>query len=275
MVAEQAVQQREPARLIEVDESRTLGHQPLTDHEVPEEPAFLGQADFGAVGELSRAPQVVHESGRQEQVRVQPGVLLGDLDGERRHRHRVLEQPPEIRVMPRPRAGRAAPRRTQLAVAQQRLEQRPVATVVDLASEMLEKAVELVEVAVGDRQEPGRIDVLRSAVTTIGANGAGDIVDLDDRLVAEALDPPANPHEIAAVEPAGQHVRVAERSRGDRPGAIAKLEREVCGAGSGYQPILARAPEDAADLGARPQPTDGDRPTARPAPVVFTEVMCP
>ena len=101
------------------------------------------------------------------------------------------------------RARRAAPLRAQRVVAQQPLQQAAVAGIVDLAREVLEEAVELVDVAVGDREERGRV----------GALGARDRAHLDLQLVAEALDAARDPHEVAALEAAGQHVGVAERAR--------------------------------------------------------------
>ncbi len=80
---------------------------------------------------------------------------------ERRDRDRVLEQAAEVRVVAGPRARRQPPRRAQLVVGQQSAQQRLIAAVVDLAGEVLQKAVELVEVAVGRRQEAGGIDVRR------------------------------------------------------------------------------------------------------------------
>ena len=79
---------------------------------------------------------------------------------ERRHRGHVLEQPAEVGVVAVARAGCAPERGAQLHVGQQRVEQRPVAGVVDLRGEVLEEAVELVHVAVGDRQERLNRDVL-------------------------------------------------------------------------------------------------------------------
>ena len=114
---------------------------------------------------------------------------------------------------------------------------------MDLAREVLEEAVELVQVAVRDRQELGRI----------GRLGARDLVHLDLQLVAEPLHAPAHAHELAAVEPPGEHVGVLERAPGQRARAIAQLESEVRRAGARQQPVLARARVDAGDLVARPQ----------------------
>ena len=112
-----------------------------------------------------------------------------------------------------------------------------------LAHQVLEEAVELVEVAVGDGEELGRVRALRPR----------DVHDLDLQLVAEALHAPAHAHELAAVEAPGQHVGVLERAAGQRAGAVAELEREVRRAGPREQPVLARARVDAGDLVARPQ----------------------
>ena len=141
------------------------------------------------------------------------------------------------------RARRAAPLGAQRLVAEQALEQAGVGGVVDLAREVLEEAVELVEVAVGDGQE------LRG----VGGLGALDLVHLDLQLVAEALHAPAHAHELAAVEAPGEHVGVLERAAGERAGAVAQLEREVRRARPREQPVLARARVDAGDLVARPQ----------------------
>ena len=88
-----------------------------------------------------------------------------------------------------------------------------------LAGEVLEEAVELVEVAEGDGQERGRVG--------LAGVGAGDRAQLGLELVAEALDPAGHPDEVAAVEAAGQDVGVPEDPRRQRAGPVAQLEREV------------------------------------------------
>ena len=77
--------------------------------------------------------------------------------GEHRDRHRVLEQPAEVGVVPRAGAGGASELGAEVVVLEEGAEQRPVVGVVDLAGEVLQEAVELVEVAVGDGQEVGRV----------------------------------------------------------------------------------------------------------------------
>ncbi len=135
------------------------------------------------------------------------------------HGDRVLEQAAEVGVVAAARAGRPAPFGAQRVVGEQPREQRGVAGIVDLAGKVLEEAVELVEVAVGDGQELRRV----------GRRGvdARDRADLELQLVAEALDPAGDAHEVAAIEAPGEHVGVAERARRDRAGAVAQLEREV------------------------------------------------
>jgi hypothetical protein len=75
---------------------------------------------------------------------------------------------------------------------------------VDLAREVLEEAVELVEIAVGDRQERRRVGRFRAL----------DRAQLDLQLVPEALDPPGHAHEIAALEAPGEQIRVPEHAGG-------------------------------------------------------------
>ena len=128
-------------------------------------------------------------------------------------------------------------------------EQGPQAGVVHLPRQMLEEAVELVEVAVGDRQERGRIG--------LALGRAADRAQLDLQLVAEALDAAGDAHEVAALEAPGEHVGVAKRPPLHRAGAIAQLDREVGRPGARHQTVLARARKDAVDLLAGAQ--RGDR----------------
>ena len=169
------------------------------------------------------------------------------LEGERGDRHRVLEQPAQVGVVARARAGRAAQLGPERVVAQEGVDQRAQVGVVHLAGEVLEEAVELVEVAVGGRQERGRV----------GRLGAPDRAQLDLQLVAEALDPPGDRDQVAALELAGQEVGLAEGARLDRAGAVAQLDGQVGAAAAGRQAVLARAREDPLDLG--PSAQLGDR----------------
>ena len=119
VVAEHAVQQREPA-LARRAIVAALGQDPLADHQVAEQAPLLGQADLGAVGELARAAEVVGDRGGQQQVGVQARMQLAELVRERRDGDRVLEQPAEVGVVAGARARRPAPGRAQLASASSR-----------------------------------------------------------------------------------------------------------------------------------------------------------
>ena len=151
-MAEHAVLERQlPVRRQRGDAGRVLAQQREPELDVPEQPAGLRQPDLGAVRELPRAAEVVDERGGRQQIAVQPRVQRAGLLRERAARDAVLEQPAEVGMVPVAGARRAAPLRTQLAVVEQDVDQRPQPGVVDLAREVLEEAVELVEVAVGDR----------------------------------------------------------------------------------------------------------------------------
>ena len=93
-------------------------------------------------------------------------------------------------------------------VAEQRVEQAPVARVIDLAREVLEEAVELLEITVGAREEA------RRGLRPLGSPSAraSDVPDLDHELVTKPLDAAADADELAALEPPGEHVGVAERA---------------------------------------------------------------
>ncbi len=106
---------------------------------------------------------------------------------------------------------------------------------------MLEEAVELVEVAVGDGQERGGI----------GLVGLGDLANLELELVAEALDPSDHLHEVAALEAAGQQIGVAEGAGLDRARVVAQLDGQVRRARPRHQAVLPGAGEDVGDLVAR------------------------
>ena len=153
---------------------------------------------------------------------------------------RVLEQPAEVGVVAVARARRAAPLGAQRGVAEQRVEQRLEAGVVDLARKVLEEAVELVEVAVGDRQEGRRIGLARRRAT--------DRAQLDLQLVAKALDATGDAHEVAAIEAAREHVGVAKGATLHGARAVAQLDGEIGRAGARQEAVLARAREDAVDL---------------------------
>src|SRR4051794_13189165 len=86
-----------------------LVEQALAEHDVAEQAALLAEADLGAVGELARLAEVVHERGGEEKVWIQTGMQLGALECERADGDGVLEQAAEVGVVTGAGAGRAAP----------------------------------------------------------------------------------------------------------------------------------------------------------------------
>src|SRR5947199_4122920 len=108
----------------------------------------------------------------------------------------MLEQAAEVRVVPGARAWRPPQLRSQRGVAEEPVQQRAVLAVVHLSREMLEKAVELVQVAVGGREEPRRVD-------PVAIVRAGDRSHLEDELVAEPLDGSRRAHKVSPVESPG------------------------------------------------------------------------
>ncbi len=160
----------------------------------------------------------MEERRAEQQVGVQAWVERARLERERADRHGVLEQAAEVRVVARAGAGRAAEVGAECFVPEEEVEQRAQVGVVDLAGEVLEEAVELVEVAVGHRQELGGVR---------GRLGAPDRLEVHLELVPEALDPAPDGHEVAALELGREEVRVAERAAGDRTGPVAQLDRQV------------------------------------------------
>jgi hypothetical protein len=158
---------------------------------------------------------------------------------ERGDRDRVLDQPAKVGVMARARARRAAELRPQIVVSGESRQHGRELGSVDLAREVLEEAVELVEVAVGHGEEVGRVG--GSLLDT------RDVAQLGLELVAEALDATGHADEVAALEAPGGEVGVAEDARCDRPAPVAQLDGEVGGAGLRRHAVLSRAGEDALD----------------------------
>ena len=105
---------------------------------------------------------------------------------------------------------------------------------------MLEKAFELVEVAVGvGRKRAGSASI---------PSARAIVCERDLELVAKALHAPLHPHQLAALEAPGEQVGVAKRAREDRARAVAQLDRQVGRAGSRDLAFLADAREHAVDL---------------------------
>ena len=112
--------------------------------------------------------------------------------------------------------GARRQRRAQLLVAEQPREQRAEARLVDLAGEVLEEAVELVEVAVGGGEEPRRVGVRR-----VRAHDARTSACSSSRKRSTR---PRRADEVAAVEAAREEVGVAEHASRERARPVAQLE---------------------------------------------------
>ena len=106
VMGEDAVRDGVQLRLRErVEAPRALGHELLSERDVAHERAGLAQRDLRAELELERLAHVVEDRGREQQVRVEARVERACLERQRRHRHRVLEQPAEVRVVAGARTG--------------------------------------------------------------------------------------------------------------------------------------------------------------------------
>ena len=114
---------------------------------------------------------------------------------------------------------------------------------------MLQKAFELVEITVGDRQKEGGI--------RLGALRASDRANVDLELLAKALDASAHLHQLAPLEAPGEHVGFTEGTSQDRPGVVAQPDRQIRRAGPGDVAFLARAREHPVDLLLAAQRGDG------------------
>ena len=233
-----------------------------------EQPALAAALDLRAVGELARLAEIVDDRGAEQQVAVQARVQRAQLQRERGDRDRVLEQAAEVGVVAGAGAGGRGPGEAPAAArgsvhgarricarsalssssaSQQRLQRR----VVDLAREVLEEAFELVEVAVGDRQEARRVGLgALGARRSLRSSTCSSLAEALRRARARARARPAR-----SARRAGR--RRGTRARAIAPAAVAQLDRQVGRAGARDQALLARAGEHAVDLLAGAQRGDG------------------
>ena len=177
---------------------------PLADLHVAEQPALLADAEVGAVRELARLADVVHERRRDQQVGVELDVQQARLLRERRDRDRVLQQPAEVGVVPAARARRAPPR----ARAARRRRAGPPAALSGRCRRPPAPGARGSRRARRGRGRrsagSGRVDLRRVR--------SRDRAHVDLQLVAEALDATRHAHEVAPLEAA----RRARRRRGTR-----------------------------------------------------------
>ena len=102
-----------------------------------------------------------------------------------------------------------------------------------LASQVLEEPLELLRVAVGGGEEVRGVQ--------LPVLDRLDLVDLGDQLAAKALDLAGDPDRVPALEATGEPIDLPEGPRGDRPGAITQLQREIDRAVARREPVLPHA----------------------------------
>ena len=243
VVREQTVEKRRAALRRQV--SRSRAHDFGAQRQVPHQASLLGDPKLGPIGELARLADVVEERRGHQQVRVQARMQLADLEHQRRHGDRVLDQPTNVGVMAGAGAGRAAKLRTDGIGEQNPLDHLAQRRVVDLAGQVLEEALELLGVAVRGGQEVRRVELSR-------LDGL-DFLDLGHQLPAEALHPAGDANRVTTLEAPREAIDLPECPRRDRSCPVAQLHREVDRAVPGGEAVLADAGVDPAEALAGPQ----------------------
>src|SRR5476651_1503420 len=114
--------------------------------------------------------------------------------------------------MPVARAWGEPPLRTELRVLEERVEQLVEAGVIDLTREVLQKAVEFIQIAVGRWQKRGRVD--------LGFGDALDPLQLDLELLAKPRDAAGDGDEFAGGKASAVNVGVAKNPRRKRAAAV-------------------------------------------------------
>ena len=160
VMGQYTVRERESARVVEPGLQRMLVDDAQAELDVTEHPALVADRDLSAQGQLTRATEVVDKRRAEQQILVEPRMQRAGLDCERPDGDGVLEQPTEVGVVTAARGGPAPQCRAQRVVAEDTAQQRAVARLADLAGQVLEKTVEFLDVAVCNRQERRRVDVL-------------------------------------------------------------------------------------------------------------------
>ena len=159
-------------------------------------------------------------------------MQLAQLAHQRRHRDRVLEQPAEVGVVPAARARRAAELLGDRS-APKSSSRRPRAGARRGPRASGARGIPPAPRGRGRRRGgSGRpASPTRAAASSISALSSP----------AEALDLAADANRSPRSKRSRDAVGLAEHARGDRPGAVAKLERQVGGAVARGQTVLARA----------------------------------
>jgi uncharacterized protein (DUF1015 family) len=220
-----------------VERGGALLHQPQTEVHVPEQPSLLRRQEEGRGAELDRAPDVVEERGRQQEVAAQAWMELGGLAAERRHADGVLQQPAGVGVVAVDGGGQVPEPGAEGRVADEPGDGRAQAGVRQLVGEELEEAVQLVGVASERRRERRGIGV--------GCGLEGSHLELEP--VAEPLDPSEHADGVPCREAGVEQLDVLPHPRLDPPAPVGELEREVGRPASCAQPLLARHRVDPLD----------------------------
>jgi len=105
------------------------------------------------------------------------------------------------------------------AAEQQALDGVAKGWIVDLAREVLEESLELVDGPVGGGQELRGIEAARLE--------ALDVLELGDHLPAKPLHPPAHAYRVTALEAKANTVGLTEDASRQRPRAVPELDRQV------------------------------------------------
>ena len=161
-------------------------------------------------------------------------MQLSGFAAERRHAHRVLEQPACVGVVGL-RRGQAPQRRPQRLVVDEPRHGRAQTRVRDLRRQELEEAVELRRVP----SHRGR------HLRRVGLRGGLERAHLQLQPVAEALDAPEDADGVALAEARVEQLDVRPDARFDAAARVDELQREVRRAPTGAPPFLLRDRVDA------------------------------
>ena len=229
------VQQLRPKRGLEL--SRALVDESNPELDVAEQRALGRRTERRAASELAHPPDVVEQSGGEEEIGAEPLVELRRLAAERRDPDRVLQQPAGVAVVAvRARGGQVAHPLPDLAVVEHTADDGREPRVRELRSQELEEAVELVGVPAHRRRELGGVGL-----------GRLDRPHLELQAPVEALDAGQHADGVALLEAAVEQLDVVPDAPLDAPARVDELEREVGLAVPRREAALARDREDTVD----------------------------
>ena len=180
-------------------------------------PSSVG-VNVGRAAELERAPDVVQQRGREQEVGAEPRVQLRRLAAERRDADRVLEQAARVAVVA-VRAPRAAPRSRSRSCSSST--KRPTTA----ARPGCESSP-----ARNSRKPSSSSASRRSAGASAAGSASRRLVErahVELQPVAEPLDAAEHAHGVALGEARVEQLDVVPHARVDPPARIDELEREV------------------------------------------------